>query len=100
MKRLILPAVLAVLLGALLTGGCAYMDVRRPLDVDFDKTELGTKEGQSHARCVLWLVAWGDGGTKAAAEDGGIKIIRHADYEMFVLLFGLYSRMTTVVYGD
>ena len=100
MTRLIRSALAALLMGAMLAGGCAYMDVRRPLDMDFDKTELGTKEGQSHARCILWLVAWGDGGTKAAAENGGIKVIRHADYEMFVLLFGLYSRMSTVVYGD
>ena len=80
--------------------GCAYTSIRRPLDENFDKTELGTKEGQAHTYTCLWLFAWGDAGTKAAAKDGGIKVIRHADMEVYSVFFGLYTRMTTVVYGD
>ena len=80
--------------------GCAYSHVQGPLDINFDNTDLGSKIGRSHNRSVLWLVAWGDGGTKAAAEDGGITVIKHADLETFVILFGVYSRFTTVVYGD
>ena len=98
--RLIPGTICAVLLAASLSAGCAYTNIRRPLGQEFDKTELGTKEGQSHARSVLWLVAWGDAGTKAAAENGGIKIIRHADTEVYSILLGLYTRLTTVVYGD
>ena len=51
-------------------------------------------------KSLLWLVAWGDAGTKAAAENGNIKVIRHADSRFFSVLFGLYTEVTTVVYGD
>ena len=80
--------------------GCAYMHVQRPLGTNFDNTQLGTKEGRSNAYSILWLVAWGDAGTKAAASQGNIKVIRYADSEVKSVLLGLYSRMTTVVYGD
>jgi len=100
MRRAIPTVTLSILAAGLLGGGCAYMDVRRPLDMDYNNTELGSKVGQAHSRSILWLVAWGDAGTKAAADNGGIKVIKHADYEMFVVLFGLYSRMSTILYGD
>jgi len=79
--------------------GCIY-NVRRPLDTNYDKTELGTKVGVSKSTSVLWLFAWGDGGTKAAAENGDIKVIEHADTEVFSVLLGLYTRVKTVVYGN
>ncbi|MBM4310256.1 MAG: hypothetical protein FJ119_04845 [Deltaproteobacteria bacterium] len=85
---------------ALLTSGCLYTNVQRPLDKDLQNTDLGSKEGRSSNRSVLWLFAWGDAGTKAAAENGDITVINHADQEFMVVLFGLYSRYTMVVYGD
>ena len=83
-----------------MASGCAYMHIQRPLDTNFDTTQLGSKEGRSNAYSVLWLFAWGDAGTKAAATQGDIKIIRHADTEVKSVLLGIYSRVTTVVYGD
>ncbi len=80
--------------------GCLYSNVRMPLDEDFDKTTLGNKVGKSEAQSVLWLVAWGDAGTQAAAEDGDIKVINHADIEFLSILFGLYSKRTTILYGE
>jgi hypothetical protein len=97
-KRLIAASLLAA--AVLMTQGCAYMHVQTPLDTNFDATELGAKEGRSHAYSVLWLFAWGDAGTKAAATQGNLKVIRHADTEVKSVLFGLYSHVTTVVYGD
>ena len=88
------------LLVSVLFSGCAYTNVQRPLGTEFNKTELGAKTGRSSNQSVLWLVAWGDGGTKAAAENGNIKVIRHADTRIFSVLFGLYSKVTTIVYGD
>jgi len=85
---------------ALLTSGCLYSNIQRPLDKDLQNTDLGSKEGRSSNRSVLWLFAWGDAGTKAAADNGDITIIKHADQEFMVVLFGLYSRYTMVVYGD
>jgi len=84
----------------LIGSGCAYMHVQRPLGTNFDNTQLGSKEGRSNAYSVLWLVAWGDAGTKAAASQGDIKVIRYADTEVKSVLLGIYSRVTTVVYGD
>ncbi len=80
--------------------GCLYSNVQRPLDTDFNNTTLGAKVGYSHATSILWLFAWGDAGTRAAAEDGGIITIKHADSKIKVMLFGLYTHTTTVVYGD
>ncbi len=83
-----------------LVEGCIYSSVQSPLDTDFDKTTMGTKIGESHFQSLLWLVAWGDAGSKAAADNGGITTIHHADVHVKTVLFGLYSRVTTVVYGD
>ena len=89
-----------LLAAALLIQGCAYSHTQRPLDMDFDRTTLGTKIGRSHSHSILWLVAWGDAGTRAAAEAGDIEVIHHADVAVTMLLFGVYTRVSTVVYGN
>ena len=93
-------AVMLLCLVSFFTSGCLYSNIQRPLDTDFHTTDLGSKEGRSSNRSILWLFAWGDAGTKAAAENGDISVIKHADREIKFVLFGLYFRMTTVVYGD
>lgn len=100
MRTIINGGKIAVILTSLLLSGCIYSNVQRPLGTEFNETELGDKTGRSSSYSVLWLVAWGDAGTKAAAEEGKIKVIRHADLQVFSLLFGLYSKVSTVVYGD
>jgi TRL-like protein family len=70
-----------------------------PLDLDQDQTQLGTKRGTSDVKTILGVVSWGDGSTRKAAENGGIATIRSADYDFFTV-FGVYSRYTTIVYGD
>jgi hypothetical protein len=70
-----------------------------PLDIDHAETQLGTKVGRSSTSNVLGLVSWGDGSTRAAAQNGGITTIRTADYE-FVSYLGIYSQYTTIVHGD
>jgi hypothetical protein len=88
-----------IIISALLSG-CVYTKVSVPLDTDTSKTQLGSKIGKSYAYSIAWLFFWGDAGTAAAAKDGDIKIINHLDKEYFVILFGLYSRQTTIAYGD
>jgi hypothetical protein len=83
-----------------LNSGCLYTNVKYPLDEDLMNTELGSKVGRASNHIVLWLFAWGDAGTEAAAKDGKIKVVKHLDAERYVLLFGLYSKVTTVAYGD
>lgn len=100
MHTVVKTGIAVLLFMSLLVSGCAYTNIQRPLGTEFNKTELGTKTGRSSNYSVLWLFAWGDGGTKAAAENGNITVIRHADTKLFFLLFGLYTKVTTVVYGD
>ncbi len=80
--------------------GCLYSHIRFPLDTNLDRTNLGSKTGESQLESVLGLVAWGDAGTKKAAENGKITTVQHADQEMLLVLFGLYYRHKTIVYGD
>lgn len=89
-------------LGALVTfsSGCAYTNIQMPLDKDFDNTELGTLQGESSTHSVLYLVSWGDSGSRAAADQGKLKLINHADRKVLSVFFGLYTRITTVVYGN
>lgn len=83
-----------------LCSGCVYVDVKTPLDTDLNRTQLGAKEGRASSRSILGLVAWGDSSTHAAATQGGLTTINHADMEVFSVLGVLYSRQTLVVYGD
>ena len=85
---------------AVLLSGCLYTNVQRPLGTEYNQTELGDKVGQASSYSVLWLFAWGDAGSKAAADNGGLKVIRHADTKVYSVLFGLYSKVSTIVYGD
>lgn len=94
-----------------LTLGCAMVSApvippvalvqtyQAPLDLDHQETQLGSKRGTSEAQTILGVVTWGDAGTHAAAQAGGISTIRSADYEFFTVL-GVYSKYTTIVYGD
>ncbi len=100
MRKAFFTVALTVLLVIGMSSGCAYMKVQRPHDKNYDNTELGTKEGRSSLQSIFWFVAWGDAGSRAAAEQGGITVIKHADVEYYMLLGGLYTRVTTVVYGD
>lgn len=79
--------------------GGVYTKFEAPLDVDNDETRLGARKGMSSVRNVMGIVSWGDASTQAAAAQGDVEVIRHADYEFFNVL-GFYSRFTTIVYGD
>jgi hypothetical protein len=100
MQRLKPAALMIVVLAVLLIGGCAYVDTKTPLDIDLNDTRLGTKIGTAEAYSVLWLVAWGDASYAAAARNGDIRVLKHADQELFQVLFGLYTRWRVIVYGD
>lgn len=90
--------ILALMLS--LSTGCVYTSIQVPMDKNFEETDISTKEGTASTRTVLYLVSWGDSGAKAAALEGDIQKINYADRQIFSVLFGLYTRITTVVYGD
>lgn len=91
---------LALLAALFMLPSCLYTNIQTTLDTDLNQTKLGSKVGEAEVQSVLWLVAWGNGGINAAAKEGGITTVNHADQKVFGLLFGLYSSQTTVVYGD
>ncbi len=94
-----LKTICASMLLLTLCTGC-YVNIKIPLDRDVYETKLGDKVGRSTSKTLLWGFHWGDAGTQAAAEDGGITTINHLDREVFVVLAGLYARTTTIAYGD
>lgn len=98
MKKLFL--MLFMSLFVLPLSGCVYSKVTMPYDIDVEQTELGEKVGRASIKSILWSVAWGDGGVSAAAKNGDIKVVKHLDVERYVILFGLYTKVTTIAYGD
>ena len=97
-----MPRALALFLLLLLpvSSGCLYASYREPLDRNLDETRLGDTVGTSERRAVLWLFMWGDAGTQAAAREGGLRVIHHADHEILSVLFGLYFRERLILYGE
>ena len=98
MPRPLVSLVLLALLGV--APGCLYANFRTPLDTNLQETRLGDKVGTSERKAVLWLFMWGDAGTQAAARNGGLRVIHHADHEILSVLFGLYFRERLVLYGE
>lgn len=96
----LLPRLLLLLVITTGLSGCVYSSVVQPLDRDVQETRIGSKTGRSTLHIVGWMVAWGDAGVEAAAADGDITVIHHLDVERRLVLFGLYSRLTTIAYGD
>ncbi len=92
--------VLGLLCVSIAVCSCAYVDVKTPYDQNLDRTELGAKKGTAQGYSILWLFTWGDTSYATAAKNGDITVIRHADQELFQVLFGLYTRWRIVVYGD
>lgn len=90
----------AVLIMVFLVSGCLYTHVLTPYDTNLDKTVMGQKTGRSTMRSILWLVAWGDASSDAAAKQGGITTMNHMDMEFLNVVFGIYTETTTIVYGD
>jgi hypothetical protein len=95
-----LKLVVATLAVTFLVTGCVYTHVLTPLDTNLDKTTLGQKTGRSSMQSVLWLAAWGDASSAAAAKEGGITTINHMDLEIYNIIFGVYTQTTTIVYGN
>lgn len=92
---------MVVLLFALtMQTSCVYTHVTMPLTVELNKTELGHKRGEASMYSYVWLVALGDAGAATAARQGGISIMTHMDREYESVLYGIYTKTTTIVYGD
>ena len=100
---------LALALGfGLSAGGCAM--VSSPVnEAIFTSVEWGTqvpedtvgsKTGTASCTSLFGLFATGDASVQAAAADGNITLLKHADQRILAILGLVYYRQTTVVYGD
>ena len=80
--------------------GAIYTGTVVPLDIDLEKTQLKTtKTGDASCTTILGLFAFGDASVAAAAADGRMDTVEHADYE-FINVLGIYQKYTTIVYGN
>lgn len=99
MKKLLCAAIAALGLTAVSCGslGVIYTDYTAPGTAT--SNTVGRKVGSSERISVLGVVAIGDAGINAAASQAGIKKISHVDVKEFSVL-GLFSKVTTYVYGE
>jgi len=81
-------------------GGWAFARVEGPISTNFDGgAPVTMKRGEAMAESFLGFIALGDCSLQGAAQNGGVSNIRYADYK-FENILGVYSKFTTVVYGD
>jgi hypothetical protein len=79
-----------------------YNDIRAPmpaLDVQ-TSTDARTHVGRSSCASYLWMVSTGDCSVEAAMKNGGLTKVHHVDAEVRSFFFGMYTKLTTVVYGE
>jgi len=84
--------------------GCAmlYNDLKTPLpslSVEGD-TQARTNIGKSSCESYVWVVAVGDCSVETAMKNGNISKVHHVDSEFKSYFFGIYTKFTTVVYGE
>lgn len=80
--------------------GVMYTDTKAPLQLDYNNTDIGHRVGTGTSTSILGLFAFGDCSIQGAAREGGIKTIKHTDYEFTNVLFGVFTKTTVYVYGD
>ena len=93
----LLPAIAA----ATLLSGC-YVNLTSPtpsLTVKLDAQEA-PREGSATCTGFLWAFATGDCSVTTAMRYGKITKVHHVDAKTKVVLYGAYSEMTMVVYGE
>lgn len=69
------------------------------LAVKFD-AEKAERVGHASCQQFLWAFATGDCSVTAAMKDGGLSKLHHVDDNIKIIVYGLYSELTTTVYGE
>jgi len=77
----------------------AFNSTSAPMNLNFDATELGPKQGKASATTIMGLFSFGDASIAQAARNGNIKTVKHADSDL-LNVFGIYASHTTIVYGE
>ncbi len=112
MRKLMVAAAIAAL-GLALTGcvsaggpsitsaigiGGVIDDNGSPASFNVDNSVKPIKCGEATSKGIVLYVS-GDSSIKAAMDAGGITKIHHIDYRVFNI-FNLYSKATTIVWGE
>ena len=95
---------------AMLLSGCystpimppsgAISSISAPLSAEYSpETTISTKSGEASTMAVLGLVSWGDCSIEAAASDGGLRQVNHADYS-YLNILGIWQKFTVKVHGE
>lgn len=96
--------IMAILMSLFLISGCGgvYTKVKTPMPTLDMQVNADSQErvGTASAEMFLWFFVTGDCSTATAMKNGGIRKIHHVDTEFHNILFGLYGKFTTVVYGE
>jgi hypothetical protein len=85
--------------------GVFFTNYSAPLMASFEETRLGPKQGKATVFYVQdpvltgFNAAWGEASIEAAADEGGISTVHHADYELLSVLI-VFHRFTIRVYGE
>ena len=79
------------------SNGALFTNVQGPVAVTAADTY--SKVGQSSCVAVLGIVSVGNASIDAAMKNGGIIKIHHVDHKSLSVL-GVFSKFTTVVYGE
>ncbi|MFO0982546.1 MAG: TRL domain-containing protein [Planctomycetota bacterium] len=85
-------------------GGALFTSVEAPLTTDFDGEAVSSKQGSASAVYVRepffgLSISWGDASIKAAAQNGYLKNVGYADYDMIQVL-GIFGLFTVRVHGE
>lgn len=93
MKKVMKSVAIAVAAVAMLASCSTTMPVA------VTSNPVGNKCGESSSSRILGFGGSANNGINAAAKNGGITRISHVDYSTYTIL-GLYTKMTTRVYGE
>ena len=70
-----------------------------PVDHTFDNTRIGYKRGEAGTTVILGLFSFGDASTYRAAQNANIHRVDHIDHA-YLNVLGLFTKYTTIVYGE
>jgi hypothetical protein len=85
--------------------GVIFSQYKAPLTTDVEKTEIKTAVGSASTQYLLIPIvgaltfSWDRCDIEEAARQGGLKVVHHADYELFNVL-GIYQKFTVHAYGE
>lgn len=94
--RLMVPIVAA----ASISGCYVNLMVPAPEQTVKISAEKATRTGYATCTGFLGVFATGDCSVSTAMENGRISKVHHVDSEVQTVLFGAYSELTTIVYGE